>query len=43
MPSEFVGLIALEDLDVLLLATADVDGDRQELGLAQVGGASVIP
>jgi hypothetical protein len=28
LPSELVGLIALEDLDVLLLATTDVNGDR---------------
>jgi hypothetical protein len=28
LPSEFVGLVALEDLDVLLLAATDVDGDR---------------
>ena len=28
LPSELVGLIALVDLDVLLLATTDVNGDR---------------
>ena len=43
LPSELVGLVALEDLDVLLLAAADVDSDRQELRLPQIGGASVTP
>jgi len=28
LPSKLVGLIALEDLDVLLLAATDVDGYR---------------
>ena len=41
LPSELVGLVTLEDLDVLLLATTDVDGDRQELCLPQIGRASV--
>jgi hypothetical protein len=28
LPSELVGLITLEDLNVLLLATTDVNSDR---------------